>query len=90
MIFVFWLYHLVLVIDMLVDVQDSKFARDTSSMALINNDYSAREDYYSRVRMMNAQKSEINSMKLELNSLKTDIQDIKNLLTQLIGKGGNG
>jgi archaellum component FlaC len=40
--------------------------------------------------MMNAQKTEINSMKSELNSLKTDIQDIKNLLTQLIGKGGNG
>jgi len=39
---------------------------------------------------MNAQKSQINSMKLELNSLKTDMQDIKNLLTQLISKGGNG
>jgi hypothetical protein len=75
---------------MLVEVQDSKFARDTYSMVLINNDYSAREEYYSKVKMMNAQKSEINNMKLELNSLQTDIQDIKNLLTQLIGKGGNG
>lgn len=90
MIFVCWLYHPVLVIDMLVEVQDSKFARDTYSMVLINNDYSAREEYYSKVKMMNAQKSEINNMKLELNSLQTDIQDIKNLLTQLIGKGGNG
>jgi septal ring factor EnvC (AmiA/AmiB activator) len=85
-----WHYLLVLVIDMLVDVKDSKFARDTSSMALINNDYSAREEYYSKVKMMTMQKNEINSMKSELNSLKTDIQDIKNLLTQLIGKGGNG
>lgn len=75
---------------MLVDVQDSKFARDTSSMALINNDYSAKEEYYSKVRMMNAQKNEINNIRSEINSLKTDMQDIKTLLTQLIGKGGNG
>ena len=90
MTFVCWHYHLVLVINMLVDVQDSKFARDTSSMALINNDYSAKEEYYSKVRMMNAQKNEINNIRSEINSLKTDMQDIKTLLTQLIGKGGNG
>ena len=75
---------------MFVDVKDSKFSRDTSSMALINKDYSAREDYYTKVRMLTNQKEEINSIKSEINTLRTDIQDIKNLLTQLIGKGGNG
>ena len=75
---------------MLVDVKDSKFVRDTNSMALINKDSAARDDYYSKVRMLTAQKEEINTIKSELASMKSDVNDIKELLKQLIGKGGNG
>jgi len=75
---------------MLVDVKDSKFVRDTNSMALINKDSAARDEYYSKVRMLTNQKQEINNIKSEIASMKTDVNDIKELLKQLIGKGSNG
>jgi len=75
---------------MLIEVKDTRFIRDTTSMALINNDYSAREEYQSKVRILNNQKSEINSIKLDIIMMKSDMQEIKILLTKLIGKGGNG
>ena len=75
---------------MLVDVKDSKFIRDTKSMALLNKDSAGRDDYYAKVRMLNNQKEEINNIKSEIASMKTDVNDIKELLKQLIGKGSNG
>lgn len=74
---------------MLVEVKESKFVRDTTSMALINKDTSARDEYLAKVRMLNNQKQEINSLRMEISSVKDDINDIKQLLAQLIGKGGN-
>lgn len=75
---------------MFVDVKDSKFVRDTNSMALINKDNSARDEYLSKVRMMKLQKEEINRMKEEMSSIKEDVLEIKNILRQLLGKGSNG
>lgn len=75
---------------MLVDVRESKFVRDTKSMALLNKDSAARDEYYSKVRMMTLQKEEINNIKTEIASVKSDVNDIKELLKQLIGKGNNG
>lgn len=75
---------------MLVEVKESKFVRDTNSMALINKDSGAREEYLSKVRMVKIQKEEINNIKAEISSMKTDITEIKNLLGQLISKGTNG
>lgn len=75
---------------MLVDVKDSKFVRDTKSMALINKDSAARDDYYAKVRMLTNQREEINNIKSEITSMKNDVNDIKELLKQLIGKGSNG
>jgi hypothetical protein len=75
---------------MLVDVRESKFVRDTKSMALLNKDSAARDEYYSKVRMMTLQKEEINNIKTEIASVKSDVNDIKELLKQLIGKGSNG
>jgi hypothetical protein len=75
---------------MLVDVRESKFVRDTKSMALLNKDSAARDEYYSKVRMMTLQKEEINNIKTEIASVKSDVNDIKELLKQLIGKGRNG
>ncbi len=59
-------------------------------MALINKDSAARDDYYSKVRMMDAQKEEINTIKTEIASMKSDVNDIKELLKKLIDKGSNG
>jgi hypothetical protein len=75
---------------MLVEVKESKFVRDTKSMALINKDNSARDEYYSKVKMLSIQKEEINNIRTEVSAVKNDIKEIKELLSQLIGKGENG
>ncbi len=75
---------------MLLEVKDSKFVRDTKSMALINKDSSARDEYYSKVKMLSIQKEEINNIRAEVSAVKNDIKEIKELLSQLIGKGENG
>lgn len=75
---------------MLVEVKESKFVRDTKSMALINKDNSARDEYYSKVKMLSVQKEEINNIRAEVSTVRNDIEEIKKMLTQLIGKGENG
>jgi hypothetical protein len=75
---------------MLVQVNDTNYLRDTNSMALINNDRSAKEEYFNRSKIIKSQKDEINNIKLEITSMKSDVTDIKELLKQLIGKGNNG
>lgn len=74
----------------LVKVEGTSYVRDISSMALINTDVNAKNEYYSRARMAKIQKDEINTIKSEMDSLKNDVQDIKQLLLQLIDKGRNG
>jgi len=75
---------------MLVEVKESKFVRDTKSMALINKDNSARDEYYAKVKMLTIQKEEINNIRAEVSTVKNDIEEIKKMLKQLIGKGENG
>lgn len=72
---------------MLLDVKESKFVRDMNSMALINKDASARDEYYAKARLLKVQKDEINSMKADISSLREDIGEIKDILRQLLGKG---
>ena len=61
---------------MLVDVKDTKFVRDSSSMVLINNDFSAREEYILKSKLIKSQKDEINRVKTEIDSLKQDMVEI--------------
>ena len=75
---------------MFVNVRDSKYVRDTNSMALINNDSSAREDYLMKSKILKSQKEEINNIRIEVSSIKNDMDEIKKLLVQLLGKGTNG
>jgi len=75
---------------MLLPVNDTNYLRDTTSMALINNDRSAKEEYLNKTMMVKRQKEEINNIKTEISSIKNDVNDIKELLKQLIGKGSNG
>lgn len=72
---------------MFVEVTDTKFVRDTNSMALINKDTSARDEYYAKARLAKKQNEEINNIKVELSSVKSDITEIKELLKQLLSKG---
>jgi len=71
---------------MLVKVNETKFVRDTKSMALINTDDTARNEYYAKAKLLATQKNEINIMKTELNDVKEDVKEIKILLKQLLQK----
>ena len=71
---------------MLVKVDDSTFVRDTTSRALINQDFTARDEYQAKVKMINAHKTEINKLNAEMLDMKSEISEIKDLLKQLILK----
>lgn len=73
-----------------VKVEGTAFVRDTKSMGLSNTDFSAKNEYYLKARLLKTQKDEINTIKSDVNSLRSDIQDIKSLLEQLMDKGRNG
>jgi hypothetical protein len=70
----------------LVKVTGTSFIRDTESMALMNTDENAKNDYYNKARLAQAQKREINNVKSEIDELKNDVSEIKQLLLQLISK----
>jgi archaellum component FlaC len=55
-------------------------------MALINMDNAEKNDYYSKVKLLQNQKEQINTIKQEINGVKDDISDIKQLLKQLLDK----
>ena len=74
---------------MLVKVQNSNFVRDTNSMALINTDVNAKNDYISKMRLITNQKNEINTVRSEIDGLKNDMSEIKTLMLKLL-EGRNG
>jgi hypothetical protein len=67
----------------LVKVEDSTFVRDTNSMALINIDMTARDEYYAKAKLLKGQKEEINNIKLDIDEIKSQMSEIKSLLIQL-------
>ena len=75
---------------MLVKVNDSTFVRDIQSGALINQDYSSRDEYYAKVRLITNQKEELNTVRSEIDNIKNDVSEIKQLLFALLNKGSNG
>jgi hypothetical protein len=74
---------------MLVKVKDSPFVRDINSMALMNTDEHAKNEYYSKVRLMQNQKEEINKVKSEISEVKDDLKELKSMMAQLLSKGTN-
>jgi septal ring factor EnvC (AmiA/AmiB activator) len=70
----------------LVKVNDSTFVRDIQSRALINQDYTGRDEYYAKVKLLNNQKTEINKVNAEINQIKSEMSEIKDLLKQLLLK----
>lgn len=71
---------------MLVKVTGTNLVRDTSSMALINTDNEAKNEYYNKLRMMKIQREEINSVKTEIETMKQDMADIKSMMVKLLEK----
>lgn len=74
----------------LVKVENSTYVRDTETMALINTDQSAKNEYLAKVRMLKNQKEEINTVKSEIASIRQDMDEIKQLMLKLLDKGSNG
>lgn len=72
----------------IVKVTDSKFVRDTKSMALINTDVTEKNEYIAKVRMLQSQKSEINNIRdefrNELSELNKEIQELKDILLKIL------
>jgi hypothetical protein len=71
---------------MLVNIPGTNLMRDTESMALINLDNTEKNEYYSKLKLLQNQKEQINTVKEEINGLKDEIGDIKQLLKQLLDK----
>lgn len=71
---------------MLVKVEDSTYVRDTQTGALINHDYSSRDEYQAKVRLMSQQKSDINTINTEIDNIKSDVSEIKSMLLLLMNK----
>jgi hypothetical protein len=69
-----------------VKVTGTNFVRDVNSMGLSNTDTVAKDEYYSKVRLIQNQKENLNKVNNEITSLKGDISDIKMLLKQLLDK----
>jgi hypothetical protein len=70
----------------LVKVPGTPFVRDTQSMAIINTDTAAKEEYLAKSRILNNQKEQINKLKDEVGGIKNELDEIKQLLQLLINK----
>lgn len=71
----------------LVKIPDTTYVRDTTSMALINQDKNGLEAYIKQRNVMLLQKQEINNIKSDIDSIRGDLQEIKMMMSQLINKG---
>jgi TolA-binding protein len=70
----------------LVKVNNTPFVRDTQSMAIMNVDATAKNEYYEKVRTLAKQKEQINRMNGDISELRGELGEIKQLLQQLVGK----
>jgi len=68
-----------------VQTEDSRYIRDLSSMALINNDKAAYAQYKAR----RAQGNKVTELSTEVQSIKQDMVEIKGMLVTLM-EGING
>lgn len=71
----------------LVQIPETTFVRDTTSMALINQDKNGLEAYVKQRNVLVTQKQEINKIKSDIDGIRDDMQEIKSLMMQLIDKG---
>jgi Tfp pilus assembly protein PilN len=74
----------------LVPIPGTSLVRDTTTMALVNQDKNGLDDYLKKRNILASQKQEINNMKSDVQSLKQDMKEIKQMLLQLMDKNLNG
>jgi uncharacterized phage infection (PIP) family protein YhgE len=68
----------------MVKVTGTNFVRDINSMGLSDTNQSVKDEYYSKLKLINNQKTEINKVNQEINHIKSEMSEIKDLLKQLL------
>jgi gluconate kinase len=68
----------------LVKIEGANFVRDIKTMQLSSTDYSERNEYFLKVRLLKTQKQEINKLNDEISTIRSDMSEIKQLLAELI------
>ena len=71
---------------MFVKISGSNLVRDTNSMGLSNIDSGARDEYFTKLRLINNQKDSLNKVNEEICDLRNEMCEIKVLLAKLISK----
>lgn len=69
-----------------VKIEGAEYVRDTNSMGLSNTNISEKNEYYSKLRMIQNQKEELNKVRFEIDEIKNDMCEIKNLMYKLLEK----
>ena len=73
---------------MFAKVKDHEnLVRDMNSKAILNTDRLALQDYYQKREQAKKELSEKTESKQRLDKIENDMAEIKNLLTQLVGRG---
>lgn len=67
-----------------VKITGAAMVRETSTMALINNNDSEKNEYFSKLKLIQNQKEGLNKVNEEINDLRRDMDEVKNLLLQLL------
>ena len=69
---------------MLVRVNGTEFKRDTTTMALINNDANGLNEYLMKRELAKKQQEEQSQTKDRLEKLENDMSEIKSLLRDIV------
>ena len=73
---------------MFAKVKDHEnLVRDMNSKAILNTDKLALQEYYQKRELAKKELSEKTESKQRLDKIENDMAEIKNLLTQLVGRG---
>ena len=73
---------------MFAKVKDHEnLVRDMNSKAILNTDRLALQEYYQKRELAKKEMLEKAESKQRLDKIENDMAEIKNLLTQLVGRG---
>jgi arginine repressor len=71
---------------MFVKVTGASLVRDINSMGISNIDTESRNEYYTKLRLINNQKESLNKVNEEISELRNEMGEIKELLAKLVSR----
>jgi arginine repressor len=71
---------------MFVKVNGASLVRDINSMGISNIDTESRNEYYTKLRLINNQKESLNKVNEEISELRNEMGEIKELLAKLVSR----